>query len=400
MIANCNGFFPPIGSDPVRVIFLTHNYPRWPGDLPGGFLHPLAQALRGLGADVRVVAPADQGRVGEDEIDGVPVRRVRYAPAAWEWLAYTGRMAEALRDPRGWVALAGLCRALRQGARAEASGGGRETVVHAHWWFPAGAAAPPELPLVITLHGTDGRLLESSGIGRTLGRRVLRRARVVSAVSATLARVAQNASGRLIVADAVQPMPIDGAGFRRTTGGGGVVSVARLTPQKRLHLLIEAAAVLHRDGRPIPVTIAGEGPERRRLEALIARLNLGDWIRLPGALPAPAVADLLATADLFILPAIAEGYGLAAAEALLSGVPIVVCRDGGGLTDLLADPAAGRAVPPDPTALAGAAADLLDDRGAADAAWRSGEHLRVTLDPAAVAGRALAWYRNALIAAG
>jgi hypothetical protein len=70
----------------VRVIFLTHNYPRHPGDLPGGFLHPLALALQSAGVDISVVAPADLGRAGRERLDGIPVRRVRCAPAAWEWV--------------------------------------------------------------------------------------------------------------------------------------------------------------------------------------------------------------------------------------------------------------------------------------------------------------------------
>ena len=63
----------------MRVVFLTHNYPRHAGDIAGAFLHPLATALRARGIDVRVVAPSDQGKGGEDEVDGVPVVRARYA---------------------------------------------------------------------------------------------------------------------------------------------------------------------------------------------------------------------------------------------------------------------------------------------------------------------------------
>jgi len=44
----------------VRVVFLTHNYPRWPGDLSGAFLATLAAALVRRGVEVRVVAPSDE----------------------------------------------------------------------------------------------------------------------------------------------------------------------------------------------------------------------------------------------------------------------------------------------------------------------------------------------------
>ena len=70
----------------MRVVFLTHNFPRWPGDLSGSFLGTLAAALVRRGVEVRVVAPSDEGRGGEDEVDGVRVRRVRYtSPGARPW---------------------------------------------------------------------------------------------------------------------------------------------------------------------------------------------------------------------------------------------------------------------------------------------------------------------------
>lgn len=48
----------------MRVVFLTHNYPRWPGDLSGSFLGTLAAALVRRGIEVRVVAPSDAGQGG------------------------------------------------------------------------------------------------------------------------------------------------------------------------------------------------------------------------------------------------------------------------------------------------------------------------------------------------
>ncbi|HUG28333.1 MAG TPA: glycosyltransferase [Gemmatimonadales bacterium] len=378
----------------MRVIFLTHNYPRSPGDLPGGFLHPLALALRADGVDVRVVAPADGGRGGQADLDGVPVRRVRYAPAALETLAYTGRLAGAIRTPQGLRALFGLWRALRGGARAEAAASREPVVVHAHWWFPAGMAAPPEFPMVLTLHGSDARLLEHGTLAPWLGRRVLRRAAVVSAVSMDMAQRVTRATGREIPPEQVQAMPMDTTRFRRSTGGGGLVAVTRLTAQKRLHLLIEAVARL--DHAP-PVAILGDGPARQQLEELVARLGLTERVHFAGTASPAQVAERLATADLFILPAEQEGYGLSAAEAVMSGVPILVCTDGGGLLDLISRPGAGRAVPADPHAIAAAIGALLADPGAREAAWKAGQQIRTHLDPATAAHRAHGWYRKAMV---
>ncbi|HJS46932.1 MAG TPA: glycosyltransferase, partial [Gemmatimonadales bacterium] len=141
----------------MRIAFLTHNFPRHPGDPAGAFLLPLAAALRARGHDLLVVAPSDGGRGGEGEVEGVPVRRERYASPGRETLAYTGRMAEALTNPGAALAFAGMVRALRRGAGRWLAG--TRGVVHAQWWVPAGLAAPRRWPLVITSHGTDARLL-------------------------------------------------------------------------------------------------------------------------------------------------------------------------------------------------------------------------------------------------
>src|SRR5262245_56653357 len=107
----------------MRVVFLTHNYPRTPGDIAGTFLKPLAVALAARGHDVRVIAPSDRGQGGEIErADGVTVERVRYASDERERYAYTGRMQEAIRTPGGWIALGRLLRAMRRATRRALNG--------------------------------------------------------------------------------------------------------------------------------------------------------------------------------------------------------------------------------------------------------------------------------------
>jgi glycosyltransferase involved in cell wall biosynthesis len=287
-------------------------------------------ALGARGHDVRVVAPSDQGRNGREEVDGVPVRRVRYAKAERERYAYTGQMADAVRSPLGLMALAGMIRALRQGAQAELAGAPDDSVVHAHWWLPAGLATPAPRRTVITLHGTDARLLERSRPARWLGGWALRRVGVVSAVSADIAGVVARRTGRTDAASHVMPMPVALPRRPWTTGGGGAIIVARLTAQKRVDLALRAIARIHSG---VPLTIVGDGPELGGLRAIADRLGLADRVRWMGAQSATEVANLLARADVMLFTAVGEGLGLAAVEALMAGVPVVVCRDGGGVVE-------------------------------------------------------------------
>ena len=275
----------------MRVVFLTHNFPRWPGDLSGSFLGTLATALVARGVDVSVVAPSDEGKGGDDEVSGVRVRRVRYASPRLETLAYRGTMTTALRAPGGWRALAGLWRALRRAAKEELAAGA--DLIHAHWWVPAGLAAPHGVPMVLTVHGTDAALLRKSRLARRLARPVFRRATLVTAVSRELAGWVQNATGRHIAAAHVQPMPVNSADWPWTTGGGGAVVIARLTAQKRINLAIETTAFLASCGHDLPLTIVGDGPERAALERQVERLGIGSFVRFAGAVSPTEVAGYL-----------------------------------------------------------------------------------------------------------
>ena len=378
----------------MRVVFLTHNYPRFPGDLAGAFLHPLALGLTRLGHEVRVVAPSDRGQGGDDLLDGIPVRRVRYAAPSRERYAYSGTMQSSARSPAGLLALGRLIRNLRRAARDEMAGRA-DAVVHAHWWIPAGLAAPPERPLVLTVHGTDGTLLGKSALARWLATPVFRRSRVITTVSSALARTVASGTGVGVERCRIQPMPVDTASWGWSSGGGGCLVVARLTSQKRVHLVLQALATLKRAGRAVGCTIVGDGPARASLEALARDAELSEQVRFTGRLPFEDVLELLLKADLAVLPFEHEGFGLAAVEALMAGVPVIACEDGGGLLDIVARTGAGRVVPPDPARLAMASGALLDDPSARDQARVAGASWRRQLAPDAVAARFAGWYQEA-----
>jgi glycosyltransferase involved in cell wall biosynthesis len=378
----------------VRVIFLTHNYPRWPGDVSGSFLATLAAALRRRGHEVRVIAPSDHGKGGDEEQDGVRVRRVRYAVPARETLAYTGRMQDAVRTPGGLVALVDLWRSFRRAVRRELAAGA--DVVHAHWWIPAGLALPRKAPSVLTSHGTDAALLRRSAVARALARPVYRRAGVVTVVSKELASTVQTATGRHIPKERVQPMPVDTTGWPWTDADGGAITVARLVPQKRVHLAVEAIAALRELGHPMGLTIVGDGPERGALETLAVRRGVSDLVLFAGAVPPGEIPTALARAEFMLLPAQGEGFGLAAAEALMVGVPVIGCWDGGGLLDVIPERGPGRLSLPFADAIADAVLGLLAEPDRLAQARAAGEVWRARLDPDHVASVCEHWYAEAV----
>ncbi|MBK6305541.1 MAG: glycosyltransferase [Gemmatimonadetes bacterium] len=200
----------------LRVLFLTHSYPRVPGDAAGSFLLHLATALRGEGVEVRVIAPAGEGLPAHDTFDGIRVDRFHYAPRRYENLAYTGEMAqEVQRSWRAKVALVGFLGAqfgVATRVRREFS----PQLVHAHWWFPGGlvgtwVAGLGRLPLVTTMHGTDVRLARAKSFARPLFRRVMHQSRAVTTVSRWLAAEVHDMVPD--VTPLVAPMPVSTALF-------------------------------------------------------------------------------------------------------------------------------------------------------------------------------------------
>jgi glycosyltransferase involved in cell wall biosynthesis len=193
-------------------------------------------------------------------------------------------------------------------------------------------------------------------------------------------------------------MPVETSHFRWSTGGGGALVIARLTAQKRVHLAIDAAARLISSGYPLHLTIVGDGPERTSLEQRVSELRMGSAVSFAGSVPVAEIPGYLTRADLMIFPARGEGFGLAAAEALMAGVPVVACADGGGVLEVVPEFGAGRIALADATAISGAVHSILEDPNARQAARKAGESWRLRLAPDQVAEICQAWYREALSA--
>lgn len=167
-----------------------------------------------------------------------------------------------------------------------------------------------------------------------------------------------------------------------------IVSVARLVAKKGLHHLFDACALLRDSGNPVRCVIAGNGPERRRLEARIAELGLREYVTLLGSATSDQVRDLLTRAAIFVLPCVIAQSGdrdilpNSVKEAMAMKVPVITSRIA-GIDELIEDGASGLLVPPgDAAALAGAINRLRGDAALAARLGESGR-ARVCADFAA-----------------
>lgn len=161
-----------------------------------------------------------------------------------------------------------------------------------------------------------------------LTRRLLRRPDVVIAVGNDLAtQIGRWRRGRtVVISNEVQRQSI--VRERSDSDRFTLVGVGGLIPRKGPDIVVRALAELVSRGEDAHLIWAGDGPMRAELDSLALRLGVADRVSLRGVIPPQAVADLLVEGDIFMLPTRMETFGVAIAEALVAGRPVVVSATG------------------------------------------------------------------------
>jgi glycosyltransferase involved in cell wall biosynthesis len=198
-------------------------------------------------------------------------------------------------------------------------------------------------PYVLQPNGTAPRIERrrwaKALFDRTLGRGVLERAARVVAVSGAEAAslAAMGVAGERL---STIPNPIDAAEFRTSPQRGLfrrrvgieseplVVFLGRITPRKRVDLLVEAFARLDCPGALL-VVAGHDGGALEAARRCAARTGVASRVGFPGLLTGSERLAALADADVVVYPSHDEVFGLVAAEAILCGTPVVVADDSG-----------------------------------------------------------------------
>lgn len=160
--------------------------------------------------------------------------------------------------------------------------------------------------------------------------------------------------------------------------GETILFLSRLDPKKRLELLFQALVLnvpRHPDLRCV-VAGSGEPSYEGRLRRLAARLQLEDRITFAGFVTGHSKQALIDSADIFVLPSRDESFGVAVAEAMAAGMPVIVTR-GVALSEEIERNQAGLVTQDSPTALAEAIHSLLADGEGARRLGRNARRLMI-----------------------
>jgi glycosyltransferase involved in cell wall biosynthesis len=197
-------------------------------------------------------------------------------------------------------------------------------------------------------------------------------------VFATSRNVADRLARSVGVDAEVLPHPPQRLDYRAEAYEDFVLSVNRLDRAKRIDLLIEAAAA----EPTLRVVIAGDGPDRERLEQLARDRGLNGRVEFTGRVPDEELARLYARCRAVFYAPLDEDFGMVPYEAFLCEKPVLTTTDAGGPLEVVADGATGLVTAPDPGEIARACLRL--DEATARAYGRAGRLIaeQVTWDRA------------------
>jgi glycosyltransferase involved in cell wall biosynthesis len=295
---------PIVPKRPLKLVFYV---PSLAGGGAERLLTQLASALAQRGHEITFVVDTESA-----ENAGFLDARVRQVQLGPNHFGNVLALARLLREVKPDVSLSALCgQNLKHMAAAILSGRLSRAVQSYHGFFEGEPRLLSRLSYLLT--PLSSRLMAKTiCVSETLRAELLRRFHASPSRTIRIYNGVRNARAREIAARS------------RDDGHPVILACGRFSPDKSYPFLVRAFARVKNPDTQL--VILGEGPERKRIEAEIARLNLGDRVALPGYCdPAPWYN----LASCFAMTSTRETFGLVVVEALAGGLPVVTTASGG-----------------------------------------------------------------------
>ncbi|MGA8428462.1 MAG: glycosyltransferase [Candidatus Sulfotelmatobacter sp.] len=311
-----------------HVLTLTAFYPSEGDDAGGCFVAEPIKLLSELGVRNTVLAVQ-------------PLYREKNRPIASSdsvrWLRYPALPGGFGLPTAGAFLFARIVGSVREMHRRN-----RIDLIHAHSALPCGHAAmllskEMGIPYVISVHGLDAfSTTQVSGRAgkwcRRISQHVFGSSRRVICVSEHVREQVIEGMGRTcrtsVVYNGVDTemfSPAEAASENSTV----ILSVGNFIPIKGHDILLRAVAARAQDFPDLRLEVIGDGPERSRLEALAAKLQISERVLFQGRQPRKQVAAAMRRCTIFALPSRYEALGCVYLEGMSTGKPVIGCREQG-----------------------------------------------------------------------
>jgi glycosyltransferase involved in cell wall biosynthesis len=354
----------------MKVCIFTSVYALAENDRNGSFLVETNRYLKERGVEVHVFAPSYEG-LESHSINGIPVHRFRYFPAAWEHLTHMRGAPNRIRNPfylfvAVFYILLGLIEAINYCRKHKFD------LLHVHWPFPHGiwgyaASRVTRAPMVLTFHGAEILLSKKFFFVKYFLRHAIANSKAIICNSnytrAEVSKLTDRPIDILPFGTTVSVRPVDKDHNHPVKQ---ILFAGRLIARKGVDYLLRAMPIILRQVSA-HLHIVSDGDQRQNLERLTAELNLQNSVTFHGVVSNSELERQYAEADVFVLPAIVddrgdtEGLGVVLVEALSFRTP-VVASNVGGIPDVIQDELTGLLVPEkDPEKLAAAIVRILTD---------------------------------------
>jgi len=310
------------------ILFLTNAYPDFESSYRGIFIKKMASLLQEEGYQISVVTPKIyRGSLYFEEQDGIKVYR-------FPFFARDKLLIEHKQIPYLRMVLYFITGSL---LTTYAVLKNRCNLIHVHWAIPTGLIGGLiktiiKKPLIVTIHGSDLRMaIEKAGILKKLFIWVCKRADYLHCVSEVQKKEIEQLG---ITNQKILTIPMGiGEAFlevrekRKIKGEKDhitVLSNRNLHSIYNVSLLIRAIPLILKEEPELKFVIAGDGPERTKLENEAKRFNVNSSVKFLGRVPHEEMPDLWSNADIYVSTSLYDGASVSLLEAMASGAfPIV-----------------------------------------------------------------------------